>query len=88
VFFGLVAALVLTRARSLWMGAAVVGSWLVVSVAIGLSRIYLGYHWLTDVLGGWALGSVVLAAAALAALAWQTLRLRTGSRDLGAAATA
>ena len=88
VFFGLVAALVLTRARSLWMGAAVVGSWLVVSVAIGLSRIYLGYHWLTDVLGGWALGSVVLAAAALAALAWQTLRLRTGSRDLGPAATA
>jgi undecaprenyl-diphosphatase len=27
---------------------------------IGISRLYLSAHWLTDVLGGWALGSVWL----------------------------
>jgi undecaprenyl-diphosphatase len=39
------------RARTLLMTAAA----LVAAVA-GLSRLYLGVHWLTDVLAGWALG--------------------------------
>ncbi len=32
----------------------------VLAVAMGLSRVYLGHHWLTDVLVGWTLGSAWL----------------------------
>jgi undecaprenyl-diphosphatase len=38
---------------------AVTGAVLI--LAIGVSRVYLGVHWFSDVLGGWALGGTLLA---------------------------
>jgi undecaprenyl-diphosphatase len=38
------------RAVSAWLGAASV------SLLVGLSRVYIGVHWWTDVVGGYALG--------------------------------
>ena len=56
------------RRRLVWAGA------LAIAVAVGFSRIYLGVHWLTDVLAGLALGA-----------GWTLLLVRLIGRDLGPA---
>lgn len=47
----------------------VVALGVVLAVAVGLSRLYLGVHWPTDVLAGWTLGG------AWALLCWQAERM-------------
>ena len=48
--------------------AFVLASAILLTVLVGISRVYLGVHWPTDVLAGWCLG------AAWAALWWLVLR--------------
>lgn len=55
-----VLALLLLRAHPRWTRWLVTGATLLV-LLVGASRIYLGAHWLTDVLGGLALGGALLA---------------------------
>lgn len=59
-FFGMLAILLAHRSRSLAKAPIYIASGLLVGL-VGFSRIYLGVHWPTDVLGGYLLGGAWLA---------------------------
>jgi membrane-associated phospholipid phosphatase len=57
---------------AIWAGAAMLAT------LVGISRIYLGVHWTTDVLGGWAFGVLWLAVVVTASA---IVTRRGGSRE-------
>jgi membrane-associated phospholipid phosphatase len=61
VIAGVVAYLLLRRLTTTWARTLTVVLAVVWTVTMGLSRVFLGHHWLTDVAFAWLLGSAWLA---------------------------
>jgi membrane protein DedA with SNARE-associated domain len=61
-------------------GTALVVAGILLTAAIGLSRVYLGVHWMSDVSGGWALGVAIFAL--LSAIAVIVVHLRHNDGDV------
>jgi membrane-associated phospholipid phosphatase len=55
--WGMLALMVAAGRRTRTRAVLVAGAALI-AIVVGLTRLYLGVHWLTDVLGGWALAGV------------------------------
>ena len=56
VLAGIVAYLVCLRLKDAWQRTAVIALGGLYAITMGLSRVYLGHHWLTDVIAAWFLG--------------------------------
>jgi undecaprenyl-diphosphatase len=73
--YGLLFFLVYVLARRSWKRTVVLWLLGLLIVLVGISRVYLGYHWASDVLGGYALGAAYLL------LLIETYRLLVGLRE-------
>ena len=69
--FGFLAYLAWIALRSRVLRWAAVSLCVVLLVLVGPSRIYLGAHWASDVLGGYLLGGLWLSVVLHAYVAWQ-----------------
>jgi undecaprenyl-diphosphatase len=75
VIYAWLALTVAVRLRPGWAGGtALIAAGIAVTAAVGLSRVYLDVHWLSDVSGGWALGASAFALCAIVALVVTHLR--------------
>ena len=79
VIYTWLALTVTIRLRPGWTyGSALLAGGLVLTALIGLSRVYLGVHYLSDVSGGWALGASSFALCAVLAMILTHLRQNHG----------
>ena len=65
LLFGALSFIALGEIRRPWLRYGLVAVFALLAIAVGMSRVYLGVHWLGDVIGAWLLGGAVLLVAVL-----------------------
>ena len=83
VFAGLLAGMALMSTASILYRLLAIMAAVGATLMVGASRVYLGYHWMTDVLAGWSLGLAWLCLVTLALL-WLQGRRRPAQVPAGA----
>ncbi len=73
--------LVLIETTAAWQRSLAITLGTLFVVTMGLSRVFLGHHWLTDVLAGWLIGLAWALAVITAHRLWLTLRERPATVD-------
>lgn len=87
VILGIIAYLLVLRRRSVWARAGIIAIAVVASLLVAASRVYLGHHWVTDVVAGWLLGAAWLAIVITAHRLYLLTRLRHDQQREPAAAS-
>jgi membrane-associated phospholipid phosphatase len=80
---GRLRSLLVRRLRTRWARAAAVIVAFVWALAMGLSRVFLGHHWLTDVIFAWLLGAAWLALVITSHRLFLTIRRAEPSGGVG-----
>lgn len=78
VIAGIIAYLIVLRQSGWRAQVLTIAAAACFAFTIGLSRVYLGHHWFTDVLAAWALGAAWLVLVITAHRLYLTIRARTG----------
>ncbi|MDP9989201.1 phosphatase PAP2 family protein [Arthrobacter sp. KFRI-F3372] len=79
VIAGIITYLVILRLKTSRSRVTAILLAAVFAATMGLSRVYLGHHWLTDVIAAWALGAAWLALVITAHRLYLTARVRNHS---------
>ncbi|GAB4100886.1 phosphatase PAP2 family protein [Sinomonas halotolerans] len=80
VLAGIIVYLVALHLRRAWPRAAAIAVAALYAFAMGLSRVYLGHHWLTDVIAAWLLGLAWLSVVVFAHRVFILVRARRARR--------
>ncbi|MBE4717597.1 phosphatase PAP2 family protein [Pseudarthrobacter sp. AB1] len=76
VVIGVVLYVMCLQFEMLWARISAISAGVIFIIAMGLSRVFLGHHWLTDVMAGWFLGLAWVGIVILAHRLFHVLRKR------------